>query len=323
MENIKVSVIMATHKTNEEILEESINRILKHIEKNIEFIIVCDGDKEEYNRLKRIQDERVKVFLNEENRGLPYSLNLAIKNSTGEYIARMDSDDICIEDRIKKQVEYLENNKNVGVCGTNALLFGEKEGKKEIYLNNIEQIKVQLLYRATLVHPTVMIRRSVLNEFKYNEEYVCAQDFELWSRISEKINIAIVPIIGLKYRIHKKQASKEKEGIQKKLSMQVIKNNSKKITGKFDNKIYETLLILGGRKEFNKNNYKEVSDKIDYIIEKNKIFSNFKHKDMKKVLYNRFFELMIKNKILPLNTKTMLKCMKVYNFREIIGVIIK
>lgn len=316
----KVSVIMSTYKTEESILNEAINSILNQSYENIEFIIVCDGDIEEYSRIKAIDNPNIKVLLNETNKGLPYSLNLAIRNSTGEYIARMDSDDIAIEDRIEKQINFMEKHKEIGVCGTNAILFGKQNGKKEIYLNTEEQIKIQLLYRATLIHPTVMIRRCVVDEYKYNEEFTCAQDFELWSRVSEKYKIAILPIIGLRYRVHEKQASIEKQHLQKKLSMRIIKNNSIKITGEQEERIYKTLYILGGRDELTKNNYIEISNNIDYMIEKN---IKYNKNDLKKVLYNRFFELIIKNKIFSLNFNVLKKCFKIYNLREILEVLKK
>ena len=175
----KVSVIMSTYKTETNILTESIESILNQTYKNIEFVIICDGDKEEYEYIKSINDNRIKVILNDTNKGLPYSLNLAIKNSTGDYIARMDSDDIAIKDRLEKQVDFLERNKDIGLCGTEALLFGTKKGKKRVFLKNSKEVKVQLLYKATLIHPTVMARREVYEKFQYNEQFVCAQDFEL------------------------------------------------------------------------------------------------------------------------------------------------
>lgn len=316
MENKKVSVIMSTYKTPDEFLEKAINSILNQTYKNIEFVIVCDGDKEEYNDIKKIKDNRIKVILNKMNRGLPYSLNLAIKNSTGDYIARMDSDDIAINDRIEKQVEFLEKNKKVGVCGTEALLFGAKTGKKDVYLKSIDEIKIQILYKATLIHPTVMARREVFEEFQYNEKFICAQDFELWSRVSEEYDIAVLPIVGLKYRMHNKQASIEKRKEQAKLSMEIIKNNSKKITGNYEERICKTLYVLGGRQKLTKENSGEISRNIDYIIENNK---NYPTEVLKKVLYNRFFELILKNKIFSLNFGILKKCFKFYNFKDIIN----
>lgn len=314
----KVSVIMSTYKTPSEFLEEAINSILNQTYEHLELIIVCDGDKEEYEKIKEIKDKRLKVLLNNSNKGLPYSLNLAIEKSDGDYIARMDSDDIACEDRIQKQVDFLEKNKNVGVCGTEAILFGAQRGRKSIYLKSNNEIKVQILYRATLIHPTVMVRREVYEKYKYNEQFIYAQDFELWSRVSEEYDIAVIPTIGLKYRMHNKQASSEKKVEQASLSMKTIKNNSKKITGKFEEKVCETLYVLGGRKELTKENCYEISKNIDYIIENNK---NYDTNILKKVLYNRFFELVIKNRIINLKFGILKKCFKWYNFAEILEVV--
>jgi len=311
----KVSVIMATYRTEQAILMESINSILNQTYENIELIIVCDGDKEEYNRIKQINNEKIRVFLNESNKGLPYSLNLAIENATGDYIARMDSDDISIENRIEKQVEFLENNKDIGVCGTEAILFGKQKGKKTIFFKTVEQIKIQLLYKATLIHPTVMVRKDIFDKYKYNERFLYAQDFELWSRISEKFNIAIIPIVGIKYRVHDKQVSIEKQEEQAKLSKEIIKNNSKKITGKYDERICKTMYVLGIREELTKKNYKEISKNIDYIIKNNKKYDNT---ELKKILYNRFLELLITNRIIPLNFNSLRKCFKIYNLKQMI-----
>ncbi len=77
----KVSVIMSTYKTDETMLKESIDSILNQTYENIELIIVCDGDIEEYNRINKMNNPKIKVLYNEKNMGLAYSLNFAIENS--------------------------------------------------------------------------------------------------------------------------------------------------------------------------------------------------------------------------------------------------
>lgn len=315
----KVSVIMSTYKTPYNYLSEAINSVLNQTYQNLELIIICDGDKNEFNKInEEFKNNKIKVFYNEENKGLPYSLNKAISLSTGDYIARMDSDDICIKDRIEKQVKYLDEHQEVFICGTSAKLFEDAKGIKTIYLNSMEEIKVQLLYRATLIHPTVMIRRQVFNEYKYNEKFKYSQDFELWSRVIEKYKIAFLPFIGLNYRVHNKQVSIEKKNEQMKLAREVIKKNTEKITGKFDSKIYYTLCVLGGKENITRKNYYEISKSIDYLIENNK---NFDKKNLTKVLYNRFFEIIVKNKFVTFNFNVLRKCIKIYNFKEIMEVL--
>lgn len=318
MEEKKVSVIMSTYNTEEEFLRESIESILNQTYKNLELIIVCDGCERDYKIISTYNDSRIKTICHDKNKGLPCSLNEAIDISNGEYIARMDSDDISVKNRIEEQVKFLEENQEIDICGTSAKLFGSRNKKKTIYLNGIEEIEIQLLYKATLIHPTVMIRKKIFEEFKYNEEFRYSQDFELWSRVIQKYKIAFMPFVGLNYRIHDKQASTEKKEEQAVLSMKVIKNNSSRITGKYEDKIYQTLCVLGGRKSLTRDNYKKISNNIDYIIDNN---INYNINKLKKVLYNRYFELILKNKILPLQVSSLNKCIKIYNLKELAEVI--
>lgn len=315
----KVSVIMATYKTEPLIFNEALQSILNQTYENLELIVVCDGDIGEYNRVKKDYNlnPKIKILLNKENMGLPYSLNRAINETTGEYIARMDSDDICIRDRIATQVDFLERNPDIGMCGMFAKLFGDVIGKKVLYLNNIEQIKIQLLYRATLIHPTVMIRRNIMKSYKYDENFMCSQDFELWSRLVENTQIAIIPKVGIKYRIHEKQVSTAKKNQQLEAAKKIIKRNSQKINNRDDDRIYETLLVLGGKNKLTRENYRKISKNIDYIIDENKKYTKYDTKEMKKVLYNRFFELTIKNRIIPLKINEINKVLKWYNFKEL------
>lgn len=316
----KVSIVMATYQTEPGCLQDAIDSVLNQTYKNIELILVCDGDQEEYKRLKKIENAKIKIIQNETNRGLAYSLNKGIKHATGEYIARLDSDDICMEDRIEKQVQYLEEHLDVAVCGTEAMLFGKQKGIKKNYFISQEQIKIQLLYMATLIHPTVMIRKKIFEEYQYNEEFICSQDFELWSRISEKYQIAILPIVGIKYRIHNGQVSSTKKELQAELSKKVIQQNSKKITGTYDEKICNTLYVLGMREKLTSKNYKEISRNIDEMLEKNQ---SYEKEEFKKVLYNRFFSLLITNRIIPLDVNVLKKCLTRYNLKYLKEKLIK
>ena len=112
MEEDKISVIMTVYKESKEELKESFESIINQTYKNIEFIIVIDNPKEQWriDFIKSYNDSRVKLVVNKENLGLPLSLNKALKLVTGNYIARMDADDISILDRLEKQLTYLKNS---------------------------------------------------------------------------------------------------------------------------------------------------------------------------------------------------------------------
>lgn len=276
----KVSVIMSTYKTQENFLRNSINSILNQTYKSIELIIVVDGDEENLEIVNEYKnDDRVKIINNKINIGLPKSLNKALKASTGEYIARMDADDISIKTRIEKQVNFLEQNKNIDLIGTYAYKFGEKNGISMYPYTDSESIKYQLLFRSILIHPTIMFRKEffIKNKLEYNENYEVAQDYELWSRVLQIGNIAIAPFVGLKLRIHKNQASKIKQAKQIENARKIIINNIKFYLKKDSptNEEIETFLILGRKKKLTVTNNSIVLTEIEKMkAEKNDIKFN-------------------------------------------------
>lgn len=313
----KVSVVMSTYETPKLYLKKAVDSILAQTYKNFELIIVCDGSKEEYDYLKsEYSDDKIKLILNKENQGLPRSLNLGIEKSTGKYIARMDSDDISLPNRLSEELDFLRKH-NLDICGSSALLFGDTKGKKRLLFNSPDEIEIQLLFRATLIHPTVIGRREVFERYKYDDSFVCSQDFELWSRMSGNIRIGNCDKYLLKYRMHKKQASVEKSLIQRELSKKIIRNNACKITGEYDEKIYKCLWYLSGREKITRNNCEDFSRMIDYALERNREFHKFDNKLMKKILYNRFFEQVFKNGIYVGSLAYYGKVLHLYNITDL------
>ncbi len=315
----KISVIMSTYKTDRDMIDTAINSILNQTYYNFEFIIICDGDKDEYEYLKeKYIDKRIILLLNEKNMGLPYSLNKGIDIATGDYIARMDSDDISLPNRLECQINYLEKHSNIDICSSYARTFGKENSSLKLFLINDEELKIQLLYRSVFIHPTIVGKKEVFKNYKYNENFKRAQDFELWNRIIDKYNVGIVPKILLKYRVHDKHPNYKKQ-ISVEYTKKIIENNSKKITGKYDETIFNCLAVFGGIRKFTKENCNQINNDIDYILSKN---IKYNDKILRKVLYNRFFELMIKNKIIPKNISEFKKCLKFYNIKDLIFKII-
>ncbi|WP_323732225.1 glycosyltransferase family 2 protein [Clostridium sp.] len=201
---------MSVYNTSEDILKQALESIINQSYKNIEIIIVNDCSDRDYDFIKDYNDKRIKILKNKENKGLTYSLNYAIKNSHGEYIARMDSDDIAYPTRIAEQIKYMEEHQEIGVLGTRAKDFGQLHNLRGAFPGNPQYINVYSLFNCSVTHPTVMIRKSFLenNNLQYNEEYRNSQDYELWSRcfIYGDV-IAELPKCLLYYRISETQIS--------------------------------------------------------------------------------------------------------------------
>ena len=103
----KISVLMTVYKEKENELKESFESIINQTYKNLEIIVVFDYPDEPWriDFIKKYNDSRVKIIVNKKNIGLPLSLNKALKYVTGDYIARMDSDDVSTLDRFEKQIK--------------------------------------------------------------------------------------------------------------------------------------------------------------------------------------------------------------------------
>lgn len=205
-----VSVIMSVY-SRFDYLDEAIQSILDQTYTNFELIIVVElSDRQnEINELiKSYNDSRIIVINNSSKLGFSNSLNVGIENSKGKYIARMDDDDISLPLRFEKQVEFLEHNLDVGICGTNAEFFMHSNGLWNKKHMSSEEIKVDLLVSNPICHPSVMMRKSMLQEYglSYNPNYF-SEDYELWSRAVEFFPIVNLDEVLLKYRASKKNVT--------------------------------------------------------------------------------------------------------------------
>ena len=201
----KISVIMSTYNTPSQWLFESIDSILKQTYGDFEFLIADDCSTTDLDEVKsRIDDSRIIWIKNECNLGLTKTLNKLLKMCKGEYIARMDADDISLPERFSTQVKFMDEHPEVIVSGSYRRAFGNEE-KNEIW--NIpatrEEQQVQLFfYNCGLTHPTAMFRKSMLDEYgvTYNENYTKAQDYGIWVQCTRYAPMAMIPKVLLQYR---------------------------------------------------------------------------------------------------------------------------
>lgn len=218
----KISVIMSVYNS-ERFLREAIESILNQTYKDFEFIILDDNSTDQSIEIVRGYDDiRIRFFQNERNLGLRDSLNKGLGLAKGEYIARMDSDDIADERRFEKQVIYMDNNPNVVLCGGNIryLVDGKVRKNREIFPLTFSGIKIAFLRYNCFFHPTVFMRRNFLLENQLIYERTYADDYDLWIRImktAEKKNCIMtnMPDIFLDYRLHSSNFGKRKKEISK------------------------------------------------------------------------------------------------------------
>jgi glycosyltransferase involved in cell wall biosynthesis len=171
-------------------IEEAVRSIMNQTYSNLEILIIddcsTDSSHEIVSRLA-IEDERIRIIKNEKNLKLIKTLNKGLDLARGDYIARMDADDVSLPERIEKQINYMLSNPEVDLCGTNYTMInaeGNIIGTSNYPLTNLD-IKLNLLFYNPFAHPTVLFKRDFVNKIgKYKENFINAEDYELWLRVA-------------------------------------------------------------------------------------------------------------------------------------------
>ena len=217
-----LSVIMSVYNEEKEWVCESVESILRQTYPLFEFIIVIDNpelDRETKSYLQAVEksDRRVKLIFNEKNMGLALSLNKAIALASGEYIARMDADDISEENRLLDQLAYLEKHQ-LDMLGTGRRIINEN-GKvlveEEKPVTNPSLLQRLLPITSCFVHPTVMIRTNVLRSLDGYRNFRQSQDYDLWLRLYDaKYRLGNISRTLLHYRVRESGISNKKPYVQ-------------------------------------------------------------------------------------------------------------
>jgi len=200
-------------------LQETIKSVFANNVIQTELVIILDRClRDDIDRLvKNSPDNFTVVILQSPEPGIVPALNLGIKSSYSQFIARIDSDDLMAPDRILTQVDFLEAHSGV-VCLGSQLEFIDEHGNSlghSNYPTNHSQIIKRLKYQNTMAHPAVMFRRSIISAVGgYKSEFTGAEDYELWTRMIEKGNFNNHRRQLTKYRYSEVQYSKSLIDVQ-------------------------------------------------------------------------------------------------------------
>lgn len=227
--NPEISVVMSVYNA-EKYIHASIESILNQSFSNFEFLIVNDGSTDltffEIKKFAEI-DSRIKV-INQENIGLTKSLIKAIKMSKGQYIARMDADDVSSINRFCLQLSYMKKNQNVGMLGSCVKIIdanGKKILNKKLPKSN-KIIRKRLQYGNQFVHGSVMFTRDIyFAAGGYDENFRYSQDYDLWLRISKLSKCANFPKYLYYLRVHHHSISNKKSDAQLGFAVDAIMKN--------------------------------------------------------------------------------------------------
>lgn len=206
----RVSVIIPLYNGSETIKRAVDSVLSQSMTDKLELIIIDDGSSdnslEVVNKVKKISDKNIKIFKNKKNIGISKTQNKGLEAASGDFIARLDQDDCWIDtDKLKKQVKLLEENDNIGLVGTWTKVINHNgpDFVLEPPLND-EQIRQKMLMADMFAAPSVMFRKSLVDEIGlYREDLKHGtEDYEYWLRIGAKARFAIIGEHMLEYHFH-------------------------------------------------------------------------------------------------------------------------
>ncbi len=212
----KVTVLLPVYNA-ERYLREAVDSVLAQTYTDFELLIIDDGSTDRSKQiLSTYNDARIRIIAHAANQKLIATLNEGIEEAKGEYIARMDADDFAYPERFAKQVHYLDADPSIAVCGTYYTDFRNSRVSSHLPAA-ADGVKAGLLFSCVLAHPSVMIRRSCLMEsgLRFDPDYPHAEDYELWSRLTERYRAVNIPLALLRYRHHEGQVSAVHASIQR------------------------------------------------------------------------------------------------------------
>lgn len=202
----ELTVLMSVHN-GERWLRECIDSVLSQSEGDFEFIIINDGSTDKTGViLNSYADKRI-VTVTQENAGLTKSLNTGLSLAKGEFIARIDADDICMPERFYKQRKFLLENPDIVLVGSNARLIDENGGciGHAAYPRSHEMLveRLTVSFRSVFPHSSIFFKKNIMmQEGGYIENFIRSQDYDLYLRLSEKYRISSINEFLVKIRLN-------------------------------------------------------------------------------------------------------------------------
>lgn len=222
-----VSVLLPVHN-GAAYLRAALDSVRRQTFRDFELIVVDDGSTDESPAIVRsFDDPRIRLIQSFVQLRICKVLNLGIEHARGRFLARMDADDVCHPRRLERQVRFLRRHPDVGFCGSWVRRFGADQAA-QIYRRPVGAARVRAFaaFDNPMVHSSVMLRRDLLSRLGdgYRDEYVDAEDYDLWNRLLEITRGDNLPEILLDYRVHAQSVTLQKSEAMDRTACRVLKH---------------------------------------------------------------------------------------------------
>ena len=222
-----VTVLLAVHD-GERYLGAAVASALGQTSGDLELLVVDDASTDRTPEiLADIAEARLRVIRNDERLGLAGSLNRGLDEARGEYVARLDADDVALPRRLEHQLARLRSSPRVGVLGSAVLEIddGNRVGRLHQMPTGAGAVRWAALFTSPFFHPSVFFDRELLerNELRYDTSFEESEDYELWSRVLDVADGDNLPDPLVLYRVHAAQASQRRRELQRECQLRVAR----------------------------------------------------------------------------------------------------
>jgi glycosyltransferase involved in cell wall biosynthesis len=231
-----VTVLMAVHN-GERFLQRALDSLLAQTGQQFDVIVIDDGSTDATATiLAQTRDPRFSVHRNPENIGLTRSLNRGLHLARGDYLARLDADDVALPIRLGTQMAFLDQHPGVGIVGSSCEVMDEEDRLVTVYEypKTHTAIRWRQFFDSGFCHSSVMLRRSVLEQYqlRYDERLVCAQDFDLWTRLLRHTRGATLGTPLVRWRDHANSVTSLHREQQVSIASEVVRRELSSLLGR-------------------------------------------------------------------------------------------
>ncbi|APY10009.1 hypothetical protein BWZ22_01555 [Seonamhaeicola sp. S2-3] len=222
-------------------IKEALDSVLNQTIQDFEVLVIDDCSTDDTLKIvKDFKDDRIRIIEKQQNKGLIDSLNIGFKEAKGQYIARMDGDDINVLNRFEKQLNVLQNNPEIKACGCWLQQFGNVNKTikhKEFH----DEIVARMLLHCSMSMGAVMLERKAVSEYKFDTSRVHVEDYDFWARIAWSCKFYNIQEVLYYYRVHNNQVTHVHKGFQIKADIPIKLFLFKKL--KYNTELYSDKLI--------------------------------------------------------------------------------
>lgn len=230
----KVSVLMPVYNAKE-YLAEAIESLLKQTLVDFELVIIDDCSKDGSTELvSQYSDPRIRLIKNEQNLGVARTLNVGLRFCRGEFIARMDADDVADPSRLERQYDFLDTHNGIDLVGADIIRMDSEGNELSEQHRNPDtwgKLKWLMFLNCSIAHPTIMARKSFF-EKAGGYPIISGEDFALWhAAIDKGLRLQNLPMPLLRYRVHVKSISKARAIEHLEAAADVVRKHAEKRLG--------------------------------------------------------------------------------------------